>query len=77
MMIKLSHHHGTAVPEARIHEVVKGKEAEGGGYVVKFADGATELTELVQGLNDHGSTAPDGSAWTEETFQTEMKKLGA
>jgi hypothetical protein len=39
MMIKLSHHRDTAVPESRIHEVVKGKAAEGGGFVVKFADG--------------------------------------
>lgn len=42
-----------------------------------FADGAEELAELVQGLNDRGSKAPDGSPWTEETFQTEMQRLGA
>ncbi|HET9498968.1 MAG TPA: recombinase-like helix-turn-helix domain-containing protein [Marmoricola sp.] len=42
-----------------------------------FAEGHYELAELVKGLNDHGSAAPDGSAWTEETFRNEMQRLGA
>jgi hypothetical protein len=42
-----------------------------------FAEGHYELPELLKGLTDHGSTAPDGSPWTEETFRAEMKKLGA
>lgn len=42
-----------------------------------FAEGHWELPELVQGLNEHGSTAPDGSAWTETTFRSEMERLGA
>lgn len=42
-----------------------------------FAEGHYELPELVKGLNDYGTTAPDGSAWTEENFRAEMKKLGA
>jgi hypothetical protein len=44
---------------------------------VVFAEGHYELPELVKGLNDHGSSAPDGSAWTEETFRSEMHRLGA
>lgn len=42
-----------------------------------FAEGRYELAELVQGLNDYGSTAPDGSAWTEQSFRSEMSRLGA
>jgi hypothetical protein len=42
-----------------------------------FAEGHYGLPELVKGLNDHGSTAPDGSAWTEESFRSEMQRLGA
>lgn len=42
-----------------------------------FAEGHYELSELVKGLNDHGSTAPEGGAWTEENFRTEMQRLGA
>lgn len=42
-----------------------------------FAEGHYELPELIKGINDRGSTAPDGSAWTEETFRAEMNRLGA
>lgn len=42
-----------------------------------FAEGHYELAELVSSLNDHGSTAPDGSAWTKELFRSEMQRLGA
>lgn len=41
-----------------------------------FADGHYELADLVRGLNEHGSTSPDGRPWTEASFRTEMKKLG-
>ena len=42
-----------------------------------FGEGHYELPELVKGLNDRGSTAPDGSAWTEDSFRTEINRLGA
>lgn len=42
-----------------------------------FADGHYELPALVQGLNDHGSLAPNGQPWTEQAFRTEMSRLGA
>ena len=66
-------------------EPVQTREAPASPYEVKlaglietiFADGHTDLPELVKGLNDHGSTAPGGSAWTEKSFRTEMQRLGA
>lgn len=42
-----------------------------------FAEGHHELAALVQGLNDHGSLAPDGAPWTEASFRAEMSRLGA
>lgn len=53
-------------------------EAKLAGLIQKiFAEGHYELSELVKGLTDHGSVAPDGSPWTEESFRTEMSRLGA
>lgn len=42
-----------------------------------FSEGHYELPALVSGLNDHGSLAPDGSPWSEESFRAEMSRLGA
>jgi hypothetical protein len=42
-----------------------------------FGTGVHDLAGLVGGLNDRGLFAPDGAAWTEQTFTTEMKRLGA
>lgn len=42
-----------------------------------FGRGVHDLPAVVGALNDSGSTAPDGRPWTEETFVTEMERLGA
>ncbi|MBO9520643.1 MAG: hypothetical protein J7518_03820 [Nocardioidaceae bacterium] len=42
-----------------------------------FAEGHVELPALVRGLNEHGSAAPDGKPWDEQTFRAEMQRLGA
>ncbi|MBT3992304.1 MAG: hypothetical protein HON14_12860 [Rhodospirillaceae bacterium] len=42
-----------------------------------FEADADELPEVVAKLNDMGVQAPYGEAWTEESFQAEMKRLGA
>jgi hypothetical protein len=42
-----------------------------------FADGHYALSALIAGLNERGSTAPDGQPWNESSFRTEMKRLGA
>ena len=48
----------------------------GDALVQIFASGVETLPELVRELN---RILPDrnGNAWTEETFQAEMKRLGA
>jgi hypothetical protein len=41
-----------------------------------FAGGAGGLAEVVEGLNKLEFADPDGRAWTEASFQAEMKRLG-
>ncbi len=42
-----------------------------------FEAGAVELAEVVAGLNRLGLRSADGLAWTEATFQAELRRLGA
>lgn len=40
-----------------------------------FGSGIDALPDIVAALNDRKVLAPDGSAWTEESFQAEIKRL--
>jgi hypothetical protein len=42
-----------------------------------FGAGIESLPDIVAGLNDRKVLAPDGSPWTEASFQSEIKRLGA
>ena len=42
-----------------------------------FGDDVVELGEVVKCLNQMGVQAPYGEAWTEDSFSSEMKRLGA
>ena len=42
-----------------------------------FSAGITELAPLVAYLNQSGPLGPNGQAWTEQTFEVEIHKLGA
>ena len=48
----------------------------GDALVECFGEGVTELSDLVQQLNAKGVLAPDGTAWSEESFTREMERLG-
>lgn len=41
-----------------------------------FESGAVELPDVVAKLIEVGMQAPDGTPWTPEKFQAEMKRLG-
>ncbi|MGQ0654857.1 MAG: recombinase-like helix-turn-helix domain-containing protein [Betaproteobacteria bacterium] len=41
-----------------------------------FAEGIEELAALVARLNELGSRAPDGTAWTEASFRSYMRPFG-
>ncbi len=41
-----------------------------------FAAGIHDLEGLVAYLNQAGPRGPDGAAWTADTFQAEMARLG-
>ncbi len=52
-------------------------EAKLSGAIMEvFGRGVHDLPGLVNGLNGLGLNAPDGSAWTEDTFRAEMRRLG-
>lgn len=42
-----------------------------------FGHGTHDLTGLLAELNGNGPTAPNGQPWTEDSFTTEMRRLGA
>ena len=42
-----------------------------------FESGAVELPEVVDKLNELGFKDQNGSAWTEQSFTLEIKRLGA
>ncbi|MFE4580272.1 recombinase-like helix-turn-helix domain-containing protein [Streptomyces chartreusis] len=42
-----------------------------------FTHDGHELADVVAGLNARQVRTPSGAAWTEETFRTEMQRLGA
>ena len=42
-----------------------------------FTEGAESLSDIVAGLNQAGVKTPAGQLWTEETFRTAIKHLGA
>jgi hypothetical protein len=49
----------------------------GDALVAIFAEGVTDLARLVEELNKAGQRDRAGQPWTEETFQAEMRRLGA
>lgn len=49
----------------------------GDALVACFEEGIEELGPLVERLNEMGVYGPDGSPWTEASFEREMHRLGA
>jgi hypothetical protein len=41
-----------------------------------YASGVMALPDMVQYLNTYGPFAPNGLAWSEDMFRSEMKRLG-
>lgn len=67
---------GNIVWQTRDHAPTDYENALGDVLEKIFADGIQELTDVVARLNTD-FPKPDGSAWTEENFQEEIKRLGA
>lgn len=47
-----------------------------GAIMEVFGRGTHDLPGLITGLNDMGLHAPGGGAWDEESFRSEMRRLG-
>lgn len=63
------HQHRNAPPTA--YENLLGDSIERA-----FTQGIHELAALVDYLNTAGPSGPDGQAWTKESFEREMTRLG-
>lgn len=61
--------------QTRASEPTPFENALGDALEKIFASGAETLPDVVKGLNDLGSRAPDGKPWTEASFQSAMQKL--
>jgi hypothetical protein len=48
-----------------------------GAIMEIFGTGTHDLAGLVASLNELGLNAPDGGAWTVDSFSAEMHRLGA
>ncbi len=53
------------------------ENALGDAFEAVFERGATTAAEVVAGLNQIGFRTPDGQAWSEARFESEMARLGA
>ena len=42
-----------------------------------FSGGTHDLSAVIGALNEAGVKAPDGAAWTEESFRSVMAQFGA
>lgn len=65
------------VHQARTHEPTPYEYKLAAVLEDVFSKAGHELAEVVQGLNARSVHAPDGRAWTEDSFRAEMKRLGA
>jgi len=65
------------VHQARTHEPTPYEHKLANVLEEVFTKVGHELSDVVRGLNDRSVHAPGGQAWTEESFQAEIKRLGA
>lgn len=63
--------------QARTRQPTAFEDLLGDSIERAYAAGHHELDALIGYLNKAGPIGPDGSAWTADTFQAEMARLGA
>ena len=70
-------HPQNTVWQTRTGEPSAYENALGDALEAILGAGVHDLSGIVAGLNAAGVRAPDGAAWSEESFMAEMKRLGA
>ncbi|MCG8967610.1 MULTISPECIES: recombinase family protein [Streptomyces] len=63
--------------QSRIHEPTPYETKLARTLEEIFTQDGHDLADVVAGLNARQVRTPDGAPWTEETFRTEMHRLGA
>jgi len=62
--------------QTRLAPPTEYENALGDALEQAFAAGAQTLADVVEKLNALGSRAPDGSHWSEASFEREIERLG-
>lgn len=62
--------------QARTRKPTAHEDLLGDSIERAYAAGLHELDALLEYLNKAGPSGPDGKAWTPETFEREMARLG-
>ena len=62
--------------QTRDHEPTKYEVTLAEHLIMAFSSGAETIDEVVSALNEQGMLHGDGSAFTTESFQQEMARLG-
>lgn len=65
------------VHQTRDHEPTSYEIELAGAVEEIFATGIHDLAGLVEDLRTRGLRSPGGEEWTEESFRSEMARLGA
>lgn len=65
------------VHQSRDHDPTSYELELAGAIEEVFASGIHDLPGLVGGLRERGLRSPGGEEWTQESFRTEMARLGA
>lgn len=65
------------VHQTRDHEPTSYELELAGAIEEIFGTGIHDLPGLVEGLRTRGLRSPGGDEWTDESFRTEMARLGA
>ena len=63
--------------QTRLHEPTAWQQELANAIEGVFAKGASELDELVEGLNGSRVRPPNGGDWTEENLRGVLRELGA
>lgn len=64
------------VHQTHPHPISAYEEKLSGSIMEIFGRGVYDLPGLIEGLNGLGLNAPDGGAWNEDNFRSEMRRLG-
>ena len=67
---------GNIVWQTRAARPTEYQDALANAIIRAFDEGVTALPDMVAKLNSFGVLSPDGTPWTDDRFEAEMRRLG-